>query len=287
MNFVVRRTAVAFAVAGLGTSAHAADMPVVVKAPPPPIAWNDILSVNNQWYLDFAALNIGYRETEGGTLDTENGWQVGAQTAVTVQRDWLGLSNLYFNGTFTWTSGTVTHGQPGAGNGTSTHSDIKDVDFRLGKGFGLGNSAQITPYFGIGTHFWDRQLGGAGGYQENYSDSYAGGGVLLQYSPLQRWVLSAYGLVGGTFGSSLSVRNYPAPVSSFDFALGNSAIYMAGASADYAITRQWHANVGVDWTHFQYGRSGELPTGAGTDLHEPDSRTSNVTVKGGFGYSFY
>jgi hypothetical protein len=62
---------------------------------------------------------------------------------------------------------------------------------------------------------------------------------------------------------------------------------MAGASADHGITRRWHANVGMDWSHFKYGQSAVLPTGvAGIRVLEPDSRTSNVTVKAGFGYSF-
>jgi hypothetical protein len=161
-------------------------------------------------------------------------------------------------------------------------------NFRLGKGFGIGQNAQITPYFGIGAHFWDRNLTGPGGYIEDYGDSYAGGGLLVQYSPFHQWVLSAYGLVGETFGSHLSISNFPDPSHSFDFTLGNSAIYMAGASADYAITRQWHANAGIDWTNFQYGRSATLPTALpGIGFFEPDSRTSDVTIKAGFGYSFY
>ena len=62
---------------------------------------------------------------------------------------------------------------------------------------------------------------------------------------------------------------------------------MAAASADHAVTRRWHANVGVDWTRFKYGQSAALPTGvAGIVVLEPDSRTSNATVKAGFGYSF-
>jgi opacity protein-like surface antigen len=101
-------------------------------------------------------------------------------------------------------------------------------------------------------------------------------------------VLSVYGLVGGTFGSHLSVSDNPLPPHSFEFDLGNSVIYMAGASADYAITRQWHANAGIDWTGFKYGRSALQSTGVpGVGILEPDSRTSNVTIKAGFGYSFY
>lgn len=194
------------------------------------------------------------------------GWQYGGQTSSTVQRDWLRLSNLYFNSTFTWTHGTVTHWQTNlVFNGIPTNSDIKDLDFRLGKGFKIGNKAQMTPYFGIGTRFWDRDLTRQGGPAENYGHGYAGGGLLLQYSPFHQWVLSAYCLAGGTFGSHLSVQNAPLGPNSFDFTLGNDTIYMAGASADHAITRRWHANVGMDWIHFKYGQSAVLNDGTGGD----------------------
>lgn len=98
-------------------------------------------------------------------------------------------------------------------------------------------------------------------------------------------MLSAYGLVGGTFGSNLIVQQIPGgfPIPVQNFGLGDSVIFLAGASADYAITKQWHANAGVDFSHFKYGQSA---VGAG-GFFEPESRTNNVTVKAGFGYSFY
>ncbi|MBO0757897.1 MAG: hypothetical protein J2P54_18795, partial [Bradyrhizobiaceae bacterium] len=86
-------------------------------------------------------------------------------------------------------------------------------------------------------------------------------------------------------GSHLDVSDTPGgfPIPPQRFELGNSTIFLAGASIDYAIYKQWHANVGFDYTNFKYGIS---PIGVGGFL-EPDSRTSNFTVKGGFGYSFY
>jgi hypothetical protein len=251
----------------------------------------NIFSANNQWYVDFAAANMDYLETESGVpFDTEKGWAKngGVQTSFTVQRDWLRLSNLYVNVTFTWTNGTITHGEANpVFNGYSTNSDIKNLDSRIGKGFRIDDRAQITPYFGIGTHFWDRDTSGhPGGYLENYGHSYAGGGLMVQYSPFGQWVLSAYGLGGVTFRSHMSTPDFPRPPHSLDFTLGNDTMYTAGGSADHAITRRWHANVGIDWNHFNYGQSAFLPTLGGPPVHEPDSRTSNVTVKAGVGYSF-
>lgn len=284
------KVAVAAAVMGACTSAHAADL--YVKAP---VGWNDIAAANNQWYLDFAGTHMDYKEFRDvflqgpgpDILDTEKGWLPGAQTSFTVQRDWLGVHNLYFNGTFTWTHGTETHGEANPFfNGQSIHSDLKDWDFRLGKGFEIAPNVQLTPYAAAGTHWWQRTFNTVGGYAEQYHHSYAGAGLLGQWAPAPGWVLSAYGTVGGTFGSHLETQNIPGgfPIVPQTFTLGNSVIYLAGASADYAITKQWHANVGVDYVNFKYGESAlNLPQGN----FEPTSRTQNFTVKAGFGYSLY
>lgn len=158
-----RKMVAAFAVMGTGTSVQAADL--YVKAP----VWvSDILIANNQWYLDFAALHVDYAEKDpltGGTLDTEKGWMPGGQTSFSVMRDWLGVHNLYYNGTFTWTHGTITHGEANPFfNGQQTHSDLKDWDFRVGKGFDVAPNAMLTPYVGAGTHWWTRTFNTVGGY---------------------------------------------------------------------------------------------------------------------------
>jgi hypothetical protein len=278
------KIAATLVVMGAGTSAFGADL--YVKAPV--VMWNDILAANNQWYLDFAATHVDYAETFAGvTLDTEKGWMPGGQTSFTAMRDWLGVQHLYYNGTFTWTHGDITHGEANpVFNGSPTHSDIKDWDFRVGKGFDLAPNVMLTPYVGAGTHWWTREFPAVpGGYKEQYNHSYAGGGLLLQWAPVSHLVLSAYGTVGGTFDPTLKVNPIPGgfPIPAQTFSLGDSVIVLAGASADYAITKEWHTNIGVDFSHFKYGQSA---VGIG-GFFEPASRTNNVTVKAGFGYSFY
>jgi hypothetical protein len=289
-RYRISRAAVALAVAGMGTSAYAAD--VDVKAPgyvKAPVATNDILKANNQWYLDFAATTFNYKEFDPfgpGILDTEKGWSPGLQSSLSVMTDVSVIRNAYFNAAFTWTHGDITHGEANPiFNGIGTNSDVKDYDFRIGKGFDIGSDFMLTPYFGVGRHEWSRVFPVAGGYAEMYHHYYEGGGLLVQYTPLANWVLSAYGLVGKTQGSHVDVTDTPGgfPIPPQTFVLGNSTIYLAGASIDYAIFKQWHANVGFDYTNFKYGIS---PIGIGGFL-EPDSRTSNFTVKAGFGYSFY
>ena len=60
-------------------------------------------------------------------------------------------------------------------------------------------------------------------------------------------------------------------------------MYKVGLSGDYAITRSLHVNAGVEWVDFKYGESALNPTGT---YLEPNSETSNVTVKVGVGYAF-
>ena len=288
--FAAVGAAVALAVAGLGTSAYAADRdkaPVYVKALAP-VATNDILKVNNQFYLDFAATNFNYKELfGGGILDTEKGWaSPGLQYSLSMMTNVFDIRNVYASATLTWTHGDITHGEANpAFNGMPTHSDVKDYDLRIGKGFDIGSTFMLTPYLGVGWHDWSRVFPGAGGYAELYNHYYEGGGLLAQYSPLPNWVLSAYGLAGKTQGSHLDVTRTPGgfPIPPQTFVLGDSTIFLAGGSIDYAIYKQWHANVGFDYTNFKYGIS---PVGVGGFL-EPDSRTSNFTVKAGVGYSFY
>jgi hypothetical protein len=66
---------------------------------------------------------------------------------------------------------------------------------------------QLTPYFGIGYYDWQRAVNTG----EEYSHGYAGVGLLAQWNPVARLVLSAHGLVGGTFGSQIDIHTIPGP----------------------------------------------------------------------------
>jgi opacity protein-like surface antigen len=135
----------------------------------------------------------------------------------------------------------------------------------------------LTPYFGIGHHEWDRKVNEG----EDYKNGYYGAGLLLQYSPFARAVLSLDGLIGRTFDSHIDV----AGPFGFSGDLGNSTLYRVGLSGDYGITRNLHVNAGVEWTGFDYGASANFPIPGGV-AWEPDSRTRNTTVRVGVGYAF-
>lgn len=272
----------------MGTPALAADMAVKAPPPPPGCAVNDIVKANNQLSVDFAATYIQYGpeyQTGGGPLDSETGWVPGGSVTGSVMRTFAGVCDVYLMGRLTVVDGS-THYWASSGPVLSNTDGamVMDLDFRVGKGFALNPNLMLTPYLGLGSNLWVRRLTGPSGYNEDYSHDYAGGGLLVQYSPAPRWVLSVDGLIGEAFNSSMTASLTPGgfalPAPLMTFTLGNRPVYMAGASVDYAVTEQWHVNAGIDYVQFSYGQSAVN----GFGYLEPNSSTSYVTVSVGGGY---
>jgi hypothetical protein len=273
----------------IGGNASAAD--ILVKTPLYASAWiNPILIANTQVGLGIVGHRIDYYETTPTIprFSSERGWLPGLQLGLSAMGPMGDVTNIYVMGAFTWIQGRTEYGASG-GPVTADRSgaDIRTLDIRLGKGFDVAANWMITPYLGVGYRSWNRDLSnrsGPFGYSELYEHGYVGGGLLVQWAATDRIVLSASGLVGTTLAPKMATSfNGGALIDPLTYDLGSSAVYMAGLSADYAITREWHANAGVDFLSFRYGASAVALDGS----LEPDSRTSNWTLKAGFGYSFY
>ena len=197
-------------------------------------------------------------------------------------RDWW-LGNDYLQINFSRNSGNTDYvgalqsgGAYGSVVGTST-ATITDYSVRLGKGNLLSNNLMLTPFVELGHHRWQRGVNAG----ETYTNSYAGIGALLQFSPVQRLVLSANALAGQTFSSNIDV----AGSNRFSGPLGNSSLVRVGVAADYAFTPQLHGNVGIDYSAFSYGIS-DIYLSGGSYTWEPDSKTKLTTVRVGLGYAF-
>jgi len=298
MNFVTKSLpTVGVLLLVSAANGYAADMQVKaapIVQPTPMLAWvSPILAANNQISLDVIGQHIDYleRSADGAPMDSERGWQPGLQLTGSVMRDLGPITNVYVMGQFTWANdntyyvgGTSTNPTYGS---LVNHSgaETRDFDFRLGKGFDVGQNWMFTPYFGIGYRAWDRNLTGATGYHERYEHSYAGGGLMIQWAVTQQWVISANGLIGSTFDPQMRVTpNGGFAAVPFTYDLGTKTFWRTGLSTDYALTPQWHLNAGFDYTNFRYGNSSNTsPDG----MYEPDSRSGIWTVKAGIGYSFY
>ena len=266
--------------------------PAAPVAPPVSSCWvNDITRANNQVSLDFTETSFWYGPEiissavpRGSGLDAETAYLPGLQVTGSAMANIGAICNLYISGSFSWFQGNTSYFQFG-GPSTINQATVEDSDFRLGKGFNVGPNGMITPYFGAGTNLWNRYLTGPGGYREIYTHDYAGAGVLLQYSPGPGWVLSVDGLIGEAFNSSMTTSLTPGgfPIIPATYGITNKPVYMVGGSIDYAITEHLHANVGVEYTYFQYGQSPVNPISG--DL-EPNSTTSYLTLSVGAGYSW-
>lgn len=251
---------------------------------------SDIKASNNQVGFQIISTNVDYTETGNGilgtptgTLDTEKGPVPGYAVSISAMKDlWLG--NDYVEAEYDNSSGNTEYvggliGPPptpyGSVVGTSG-ATLTNFSARYGTGFLANDQAMLTPYLELGHHEWDRGVN----WGELYTHNYYGIGVLGQYTPADRLVLSARAMFGSTFGSNIVVNGV------FSGALGNSMLFKAGAAADYLFAQNLHGTIGVDYTSFKYGISALYPLGGGIYAWEPDSKTNYTTVKIGLGYGF-
>lgn len=288
-------------------SASAADMAVkapLLKAQPAGCAY-DIIRANSQIGVSFVAGNMDYAEfnqppagggplangafPQGYTLNSEKGWLPGVAVTGSYMSDcFSSIPNIYVFGRGSYLDGKTdyynyTNNVPG-----KDPAKVWDGDFRLGKGFQVGTNAMLTPYIGAGAHSWERTISAVpgGAFIETYRHGYVGAGLLLQVATSPGVVLSGYGFGGSTFSSEMAFNPTTSGVATgHTFGLGNSGIVKAGASVDYALNANWHVNAGVDYTYFKYGASRQelLPV---FGIFEPPSRTHDIRLSAGVGYSF-
>lgn len=249
---------------------------------------SDIKASNNQFIIGIISTNVDYTETGDGilvppgTLDTEKGSVPGYGLSISTMQDlWLG--NDYIEAEFDHSSGNTEY-VGGYLNPPTPYGSlvgisgavIKNYSARYGAGFIVDDGFMLTPYIEFGHHEWDRGVNQG----ELYTHNYSGIGVLGQYSPVSRLVLSANALFGRTFGSNIDITG------AFSGALGNSNLYKVGAGADYAFAKNMYGNIGVDYTSFNYGISAIYSCGKKCVQWEPDSKTNYITVRIGLGYGF-
>jgi hypothetical protein len=250
----------------------------------------DILAANNQMTIQYISTHVDYKEIGNGfmgtsteLLDTEHGPVPGVAFSLAVMD---APENIYFQAGYDRSSGSTNYvgsyigGTFGSVVG-KTSVTMSNYDARIGKGYGWGSDAMLTPFLEMGGHEWSRLVN----YGETYIHSYLGAGLLAQYVPVKKLVLSADALLGRTFGSHIQVNSGPA-MNGFSGDLGNSRIYRLGIAADYAFSGQIHGSIAMDYMAFRYGMSAAFPIGGGFVAWEPDSKTWYTNYKVGLGVAF-
>lgn len=251
---------------------------------------DDIKASNNQLEIQVISTKVDYKETGSGrlnsrvgTLDTETGNVPGFELSFSMMKDVL-LGNDYLQFQYSKNSGDTGYKgalQSGGNFGSvvrQSSATISDYSLRWGKGFAINGAFMITPYGELGHHEWQRGVN----LGETYTHSWYGAGTLVQYSPFSRLVFGANALVGRTFAADIDVSG----PRGFSGSLGDSNLYKAGLSTDYAFTKNFHGNVGLDYTSFQYGMSATHRISRTMLAAEPDSQTNDTTLKVGVGYAF-
>ena len=263
-----------------------------------------IIRSESGYSVALGGLTQDYNETVGGAVvDQETG---------TIPMITLGASSISTNpqgGTYWRVLGryadgnTAYNGQTLAGTPaqTTTANTIFDINGRVGFASGIGHHMALIPYFEIGEHHWQRNVGsgqGAGGI-EHYTNGYIGAGLLWEIALNRRWALAVHGMTGYTFGAQITATD-PVYIDSATGqvyyatateALGDSSYESAGVRATYLINHAWRSFIRVDVTHFAYGASIAVPifysSGTGQNgYYEPDSTTTQVFVTAGVGVRF-
>jgi hypothetical protein len=258
---------------------------------------SDIKTSNNQVGFQLISTNVDYTETgngilgsQTGTLDTERGPVPGSAVSISAMKDlWLG--NDYVEAEYDYSSGNTEyvggllgpHPTPYGSVVSTSGATLTNYSARYGVGFMDDGQTMLTPYLEFGHHEWDRSVNAG----ERYTNDYFGIGVLGQYSPASRLVLSANVMLGKTFTANITVNpTSGAGGGGFSGALGNSVLYRIGAGTDYLFAQNLHGTIGVDYTSFKYGISALYPVGGNYVAWEPDSKTNYTTVRIGLGYGF-
>ena len=247
-----------------------------VAAPEQPEDWqssNPLFHFNNEVWASAGASLFNYKEAVKPLPDSE----VGDLPSLAAGASYMTHENLYLS-----LDGSVSFGNahyngaylasPSTPLESTTHETIASVNGKVGQGFFLSGNTMLIPYVDIGYRYWDRNLGsGQGEFYQNYDTL---GGLMFQYTPVDRLLLSVYGSVGTTFGASMKTSG-----NTYD--LGGSAIEKVGGKIGYDLTRKVELFTTLDYDHFHYGKSPVFAS-----VYEPGSRTEDTTMRVGIGYHF-
>ncbi len=178
--------------------------------------------------------------TSNGVLDSDKGSQPGLKVHYNLQGDRLGIKDLYFKASYAYFHGT-THYDGYLQNlvtggltpyNTETQVSSTDAQLKLGKGFLLGQSTQLTPYVAYNYRQWERDSSrDPYGYLEMYSHDAISVGLLTQYAITQNLVASFDASIGQMLNAQMEIEHY------YKFDLGKRPVYSLELGLDYALSQ--------------------------------------------------
>lgn len=248
----------------------------------------DIWRSDNAASLDIGTAYLDYGETVGGaTLDSEEGWLPTVQVGIGLLANGAApIPNLYLHANAGMSRGYTTYS--GAlcdetGHCIPYRSSTDDRIFmgavRAGIGVPLSDPVLLVPFVEVGYRYWERRGEGVGGYVENYQNWHGLAGLMVQYSPLPRWVASLSAAGGTTFAASMDAPEPP----SGNFTLGNKPAYRLEGKLGYRFAANWELSGTAAFDDFGFGASAVDAAG----YYEPDSTTQETTLLMGISYLFF
>ena len=261
---------------------------------------SDIRAADRSVEIDLGAHSLKYGETiNNQTFDTENGWGpsvgFGLRYLSSDKTAWSIFHNIYIDvegqGSF---SGADYSGGCQHANGTTTplqattNEQIYDLSGKIGRAFALSDSVMLIPFGDLGGRYWVRQITAdncGGNSTETYGMGTLQGGLLLQLSPWQHWVISLFGEGGQTFSAQMKTED--ANDGDGDIAklnLGNQPVYSFGAKVGYTMAQNWEVTAAAKFRGFGFGQSHSWTDGLDSVMYEPSSYTHEIDANIGLAY---
>ena len=234
---------------------------------------SDIRHADNAVYVSTGADLFSYQESVSPLPDSEHGWLVslGAGVSYLSSGDWYfaldgdgALGDAAYNGALLASPSVPYYG--------TTHEAMASIDAKVGKGFELSDSFMATPYIELGARGWRRDLSAT--QREDYGNFEGLGGLMMQWSPVNRWVVTAYGAAGTTFSGRMDSGGNR-------YHLGEAGAYKVGGKIGYAFLPRWQVFTSYDYNAFRYVNSEVIGSS-----YEPSSQTQNNACRLGLSYSY-
>ncbi len=215
-----------------------------------------------------------------GPSDAETGIVPGFRVGLSGTYGVPFLGQMYTGLAYNQSGGNIGYRQ---GNRVRTldSASFYNVGATVGKPVFLARDIAVLPYVTGGYHQWNRNLQGPGGYNEVYSNEYAGLGVKGFYAVNRRLVLGAHAGFDAVLGGGVSAYLRQTRL---DASFQTSGQESLGLSVNYAVRPGWGLYADAGYTHLNY-TGGSVFYGGQAIGFEPASQSNIVGV--GLGVKAY
>jgi hypothetical protein len=251
--------------------------------------YSDIVNTDNSIELGATSLKMNYQEMNDGRLGSVAGIadsETGTLDGTLLRMKSIFADRYYLSTEYTFYAGTVTY--TGSYYGESYGSlvipdlneSVQDWNFSGGVIIYKNDENMLTPFFQYILHDWERSINGG----ESYRASYVMGGVMWQYSPIKKLVISTSYSIGKTRDATLTDNDLPYDDSG-NYPLGREKITCVTLNINYALIDNIHLFAEISSIRSAYGSSNTVVTGS-TASWEPASTTDYTKFNAGIGLNF-